>query len=114
LTNLIHPVKLASGLTAFGGKTMSVVKTSSKGQIVIPVEIRRKLGIKPGQRVNLTLIEDKAVITPLPQDPIRALRGVLKGEPSMTKDLLRERKEEMKREKEITSRLLRHSRMDSR
>jgi AbrB family looped-hinge helix DNA binding protein len=114
LTNLIHLVKLASGLTAFGGKTMSVVKTSSKGQIVIPVEIRRKLGIKPGQRVNLTLIEDKAVITPLPQDPIRALRGVMKGEPSMTKDLLRERKEEMKREKEITSRLLRHSRMDSR
>ena len=36
---------------------MSVVKTSSKGQIVIPVEIRRKLGIKPGQRVTLTLID---------------------------------------------------------
>ncbi|NTV34716.1 MAG: AbrB/MazE/SpoVT family DNA-binding domain-containing protein [Deltaproteobacteria bacterium] len=93
---------------------MSVVRTSSKGQIVIPVEIRRKLGIKPGQRVTLTLIEDKAVITPLPMDPIKALRGTLKGEPSMTKDLLRERKEEIKREKEIASRLLRHSRLDSR
>jgi hypothetical protein len=32
----------------------------------------------------------------------------------MTKDLLRERKEEIKREKEIASRLLRHSRLDSR
>jgi len=93
---------------------MSVVKTSSKGQIVIPVEIRRKLGIKPGQRVTLTLIEGQAVITPLPQDPIKALRGTLKGLPSMTRDLLRERKKGKKREKEITSRLLRHSRLDSR
>jgi hypothetical protein len=47
-------------------------------------------------------------------DPIKALRGTLKGEPSMTKDLLRERKEEIKREKEIASRLLRRSRLDSR
>lgn len=93
---------------------MPVVKTSSKGQIVIPVEIRKKLNIKAGQMVRLTLENDKAVITPLPQDPIKALRGVLKGKPSMTKALLEERKEERKHEEKVAARLLRGARVDSR
>lgn len=93
---------------------MPVVKTSSKGQIVIPVEIRKKLNIKAGQMVRLTLEDDKAVITPLPQDPIKALRGTLKGKPSMTEALLEERKEERKHEEKVAARLLRGARMDSR
>ena len=71
---------------------MPVVKTSSKGQVVIPIEIREKLGIKPGQMVNLKLEGEKAVITPLPEDPIKALRGSLKGKPSLTKALPKDRK----------------------
>ena len=93
---------------------MPAVKTSSKGQVVIPIEIREKLGIKPGQMVNLTLEGDRAVITPLPEDPIKALRGMLKGKPSLTKALLKERKEEQKREEKISSGLLRGSGLDSR
>jgi AbrB family looped-hinge helix DNA binding protein len=71
---------------------MPIVKTSAKGQIVIPAAIRKKLKIKHGQKVNLTLVEDNAVITPLPEDPIKSLRGILKGRPSMTKALLEDRK----------------------
>ena len=71
---------------------MTIVKTSSKGQIVIPAEIRKKLGIKPEQKVAFALVENKAVIEPLPEDPIKALRGILKGKPSMTKALLKERR----------------------
>ena len=93
---------------------MNIVKTSSKGQIVIPAEIRKKLGIKPGQKVALRLVEDKAVIEPLPEDPIKALRGILKGKPSMTKALLNERKKEIEREEKIVAGLLRRSGMDSR
>jgi AbrB family looped-hinge helix DNA binding protein len=93
---------------------MPVVKTSSKGQLVIPVEIRKKLGIKPGQKVNLTLVDGKAVITPLPDDPIKSLRGSLKGMPSMTKALLEDRKMEIERKEKITSRFLRRSRLDTR
>jgi len=92
---------------------MNIVKTSSKGQIVIPAEIRKKLGIKPGQKVALTLVDDKAVIEPLPEDPIKALRGIVKGKPSMTKALLKDRKEEIEREKKIIAGLLRRSGMDS-
>jgi AbrB family looped-hinge helix DNA binding protein len=93
---------------------MTAVRTSSKGQVVIPIEIRQKLGIKPGQMVNLTLEGDKAIITAMPEDPIKALRGSLKGKPSLTKALLKERKEERKREEEISSGLLRGSGLDSR
>jgi AbrB family looped-hinge helix DNA binding protein len=82
--------------------------------VVIPVDIRKKFGIKPGQKVNLTLVGDRAVITPLPEDPIKSLRGLLKGKPSMTKALLADRRKEAEREKKISARLLRGSRLDSR
>ena len=95
-------------------QNVATTKMSSKGQIVVPAEIRKKLGIKPGQKVNLALVDGKAVITPLPEDPIKALRGALKGRPSMTKALLEDRRKEIEREEKVTSRLLRRSRLDSR
>ena len=93
---------------------MPAVKISSKGQVVIPVEIREKLGNKPGKMVNLSLDGEKVVITPHPEDPIKALRGSLKGKPSLTKALLEERKEERKREEQISFGLLCGSGLDSR
>jgi len=85
---------------------MAIVKTSIKGQIVIPANVRRELGIKPGQKINLRVIDGKGVIEPLPEDPIKALRGALEGAPSMTAALLEERRQEMEREKKIAARLL--------
>jgi len=82
---------------------MAIVKTSSKGQIVIPAEIRKKLGIEPGQKVSLSIEDDKAVIAALPKDPIKAMRGILKGRPSMTKTLLDDRKKEVERDENIHS-----------
>ena len=73
---------------------MTVVKTSSKGQIVIPKAIRKRLGITPGKRLLFRVVEDHAEITPLPDDPITALRGTLKGGKSLTKALLAERKKD--------------------
>ena len=75
---------------------MPVVKASSKGQIVIPKEIREKLGITPGKRILLRVVEEHAEITPLPDDPIREMRGFLKGGKSLTKELLSERKKDNK------------------
>ena len=73
---------------------MTVVKTSSKGQIVIPKAIRKRLGITPGKRLLFRVVEDHAEIIPLPDDPIAALRGTLKGGKSLTKALLTERKKD--------------------
>jgi len=73
---------------------MPIVKTSTKGQIVIPKEVREKLGITSGKKVLLRVVGKHAEITPLPDDPIKAMRGILKGGPSVTKELLEERKKD--------------------
>ncbi len=75
---------------------MPVVKASSKGQIVIPKEIREKLGITPGKRILLRVVEEHAEITPLPDDPIKEMRGILRGGKSLAKELIAERKKDNK------------------
>jgi AbrB family looped-hinge helix DNA binding protein len=75
---------------------MPIVKTSAKGQIVIPKAIREKLGITPGKKILLRLVDEHAEITPLPDDPIREMRGILKGGKSLAKELLAERKRDNK------------------
>ena len=70
---------------------MAVVKTSGKGQVVIPKEIRDRLGISAGSRVLIRVVEDHAELSALPDDPIASLRGALKGGSSMATELLEER-----------------------
>ena len=66
------------------------------GQIVIPKEVREKLGIIPGKKVLFRVVENHAEITSLPDDPIKAMRGMLKGGPSLARELLAERKRDNK------------------
>jgi AbrB family looped-hinge helix DNA binding protein len=56
---------------------MSKVTISPKFQVVIPKEIREKLGLLPGQRVEAIAYEDRIELIPL--RPIRQMRGFLKG-----------------------------------
>ncbi|WP_041440538.1 AbrB/MazE/SpoVT family DNA-binding domain-containing protein [Syntrophobacter fumaroxidans] len=71
---------------------MPVVKTSSKGQIVIPKELREKLGIGAGRKLLLRLVGNHMEIVPLPDEPVKALRGILKAETSLAAELLEERR----------------------
>jgi AbrB family looped-hinge helix DNA binding protein len=74
---------------------MPTVKTYPKGQIIIPKEIRNKLGIKPGKILSITLVKDHAEIRPLPDDPIEFLTGVLEDHPaSLAAELVKERKKD--------------------
>ena len=74
---------------------MAIVKTHPKGQIVIPKEIRTKLGIKPGKSLSITLVKDHAEIRPLPDDPIEFLTGIFEDHPvSLAEELLKERKQD--------------------
>lgn len=48
---------------------MARVKTSSKGQIVIPKEIRDALGIKPGSILNIRLENKRIILEPVSSPP---------------------------------------------
>ncbi len=50
---------------------------SSKGQLVIPAEIRKKLRIKGGTRVAVNEHDGQITLTPNPYDALLALRGCL-------------------------------------
>jgi AbrB family looped-hinge helix DNA binding protein len=79
---------------------MAAVVTSAKGQVVIPKKERETIGIKPGSKVIVELVNDHIEIRPLPEDPVEHFCGIFKEGSSLTRALLKERKEELKREKE--------------
>jgi AbrB family looped-hinge helix DNA binding protein len=56
---------------------MSTVKLSSKYQMVIPADIRKKMDAKPGQEFWVDY--DRGQITFIPKKDIRELFGTLKG-----------------------------------
>ena len=77
---------------------MTISKATIKGQVVIPAQLRKKFNIKKGTRVAIMEGEGRVIlIKPLPDDPIEASRGMLKGKTSLTKALLKDRHEETKR-----------------
>jgi len=41
---------------------MATVSVSTKGQVVLPLEIRRKLGIEPGTRLEVELAGDTVLL----------------------------------------------------
>ena len=91
---------------------MPIVTLSSKGQLVIPKKIREALGIKPRQKVFFKIVKDHLVeIAPLPDDPVRHFCGIFKEGSSLTGALLKERKEDKKREGEKYHRFFRTSRV---
>ena len=76
---------------------MMTVKTHAKGQIIMPKEIRDKLGIKPGTALSVKLVDDHVEIRPLPDDAIEFLTGIFKDYPrSMAGELAKERKKDDK------------------
>jgi len=77
----------------------STVTVSSKGWVVIPAPLRRKMNIKPGMRVLVDEVEGKIVLTPQADDPVESLFGKLAGGESLTKELLAEKALERGREK---------------
>ena len=75
-----------------------ISKATIKGQVVIPSELRKKYNIKKGSRVSIYEGEGNIIIIkPLPDDPIAASKGMLKGKTSIIKALKRDREEEARR-----------------
>lgn len=78
---------------------MSILTISGKGAILIPKEIRERYGLKKGDKIQFVDYAGSISIIPVPQDSIKASRGMLKDGSSLTKALLESRREDAARGK---------------
>ncbi|MFZ0520956.1 MAG: AbrB/MazE/SpoVT family DNA-binding domain-containing protein [Candidatus Acidiferrales bacterium] len=86
-------------------KTTTFTTTiSSKGQMVLPVPVRARLGLKKGMHLNVILAEDESgddadtiILQPLTPRLIRELRGSLKCAGAALDYLQEERKRDRER-----------------
>ena len=84
---------------------MDTSYVNTKGQLVIPVRIRRKLGIKPGTKVCFVERGSEILFQPVTKEYIRSMSGMLKSATSVTEELLDERKRDRARgERKIAKR----------
>ena len=56
---------------------MDTVKVSPKFQVVIPLTVRRALGIRPGEKMQVIRYRDRIELIPL--RPMKETRGFLRG-----------------------------------
>jgi AbrB family looped-hinge helix DNA binding protein len=80
-------------------KNIKKLEISKKGQLLIPKYYRDRSGIKPGSKVALTAEPQRLIVSVLPEDPVEAACGFLKGGPSLTAALRKERQLENDKEK---------------
>jgi AbrB family looped-hinge helix DNA binding protein len=55
---------------------------SSKGRVTIPSELRKKLGLNPGTRVNWSKENEKLVLTPVARLRSRGPEGLSRRRPT--------------------------------
>ncbi len=75
---------------------MIKTKVSSKGQVVIPKEVRDKLGIKPGTILNVSVEGKRIVLEPALEPPNIFVELGEKSE-EILQELRKENKERIKR-----------------
>ena len=71
---------------------------SSKGQVVIPLEIRRKLGLSEGAMISCEIVDGKVILDPNPnraeatviEEDGRPILVAPPGAPEMTPELVKE------------------------
>jgi AbrB family looped-hinge helix DNA binding protein len=78
---------------------MNQTLVSTKYQVVIPKEVRKKIQVKPGQRLNIDTKGNQIILSPAqgkqawiwPDDYIKNLRGLWKNTKDVEKYLEEER-----------------------
>jgi AbrB family looped-hinge helix DNA binding protein len=73
---------------------MQFVKVLAKGQIVIPAPIRKKYSIQPGSKIQIFEYGNLIYLVPPSKDPIEQAIGCLPQTPSLSDELLKERRKD--------------------
>ena len=69
-----------------------IATVSTKGQLVIPAEMRTLLGIHPGSRISMTIEHERIVLQPVTAQLVDETAGMLRGGPSLADELQGERR----------------------
>jgi AbrB family looped-hinge helix DNA binding protein len=73
---------------------MNIVRSTVKGQVLIPADIRRKFNIVKGTSMAVSNDDEKIILEPLKADSILEGRGMLKSKGRILKALVSDRKKE--------------------
>jgi len=78
---------------------MNTSTLSEKGWIVIPQDLRRRYGLKKGDRVHVIDYGGVISIVPAVETPIKDSQGMLKGKTFLVKELVNSRRQDAERGK---------------
>ena len=83
------------------------MRVGAQGRIVIPAEIRRELGIEPGDELMPTVVNGRLVLgtRKAALDRLRALFADIPSDVSLVDELLEDRREDVRREEAKRKRL---------
>jgi AbrB family looped-hinge helix DNA binding protein len=70
-----------------------ITTVSTKGQFVIPSDIRASLGIRPGTRIAVTQDGARIVLEPVSEELVDKTCGLFSGKPSLSDELKRQRRQ---------------------
>jgi AbrB family looped-hinge helix DNA binding protein len=76
--------------------SIMLTKVTKRGQVSVPADVRKKLQIGPGTRLQWIIEGSTARVIPLPADPLRAFRG--SGRKGLVKILLDDRRSDRRQE----------------
>jgi AbrB family looped-hinge helix DNA binding protein len=68
-----------------------ITSVSTKGQFVIPAEMREALGIRPGMRIAVTQQGSKIILEPVSDALVDRTRGMFSGKASLSEELKQQR-----------------------
>ncbi len=83
---------------------MTETVLSTKGQIVLPQGVRKRLGLKPGQKFEVDIMPDGTIlVVPIPKDVLKNME--LPGAEKLAKALKEEREKDEERLERLTGAL---------
>lgn len=77
---------------------MDVGTLTLKGQVVIPVRLRKSLGLKKGTRLSFSERDGEIVLRPLTEDYFEKMSGILSKKSGASRQLLKSRRDDRSRE----------------
>jgi len=78
---------------------MTITSVTTKGQMVIPSKIRRRLNIKTGTKLYIEEKDNSLIVKPVTPEYFDKVAGILPTKGKLSKALLEERAKDRERER---------------